>query len=258
MKILAIGDVVGSVGCEFLRDTLPDLKKAHGIDLVIANGENSADGNGITPFSANQLFGSGVDVITTGNHSFRRREIFPKFESEPHLIRPANFPSRSTPGSGICTVDMLKTKVIIINLMGTIFMESIDCPFKTIDRILDKVDKNAIIIVDFHAEATSEKRTLGYYLDGKVSAFFGTHTHVPTADESIFPKGTGYITDVGMTGVINSALGVKFELVIRKLKTKMPVRFENATGKCKMDCIIFDIDEHTKRTRSVNRLTITG
>ena len=153
---------------------------------------------------------------------------------------------------------MLKTKVIIINLMGTIFMESIDCPFKTIDRILDKVDKNAIIIVDLHAEATSEKRTLGYYLDGKVSAFFGTHTHVPTADESIFPKGTGYITDVGMTGVINSALGVKFELVIRKLKTKMPVRFENATGKCKMDCIIFDIDEHTKRTRSVNRLTITG
>ena len=258
MKILAIGDVVGSVGCEFLRDTLPDLKKAHGIDLVIANGENSADGNGITPFSANHLFGSGVDVITTGNHSFRRREIFPKFESEPHLIRPANFPSRNTPGSGICTVDMLKTKVIIINLMGTIFMESIDCPFKTIDRILDKVDKNAIIIVDFHAEATSEKRTLGYYLDGKVSAFFGTHTHVPTADESIFPKGTGYITDVGMTGVINSALGVKFELVIRKLKTKMPVRFENATGKCKMDCIIFDIDEHTKRTRGVNRLTITG
>lgn len=231
MKILAIGDVVGSVGCEFLRDTLPDLKKAHGIDLVIANGENSADGNGITPFSANHLFSSGVDVITTGNHSFRRREIFPKFESEPHLIRPANFPSRNTPGSGICTVDMLKTKVIIINLMGTIFMESIDCPFKTIDRLLDKVDKNAIIIVDFHAEATSEKRTLGYYLDGKVSAFFGTHTHVPTADESIFPKGTGYITDVGMTGVINSALGVKFELVIRKLKTKMPVRFENATGK---------------------------
>ncbi len=258
MKILAIGDVVGSVGCEFLRETLPDLKKAHEIDLVIANGENSADGNGITPFSANHLFSSGVDVITTGNHSFRRREIFPKFESEPHLIRPANFPSRSTPGSGICTVDMLKAKVIIINLMGTIFMESIDCPFKTIDRILDKVDKNAIIIVDFHAEATSEKRTLGYYLDGKVSAFFGTHTHVPTADEYIFPKGTGYITDVGMTGVINSALGVKFELVIKKLKTKMPVRFENATGKCKMDCIIFDIDEHTKRTRSVNRLTITG
>ncbi len=258
MKILAIGDVVGSIGCEFLRATLPNLKKAHEIDLVIANGENSADGNGITPFSANYLFKSGVDVITTGNHTFRRREIFQKFDSEPHLIRPANFPSRSTPGKGFCTVDMLTKKVIIINLMGTIFMESIDCPFKTIDRILEKVDKNAIIIVDFHAEATSEKRTLGYYLDGRVSALFGTHTHVPTADECIFPNGTGYITDVGMTGVVHSALGVKFELVVKKLKTKMPVRFENATGKCKMDCIIFDIDDNTKKTRQVKRLTVFG
>lgn len=258
MKVLAIGDVVGSIGCEFLRKTLPNLKKAHEIDLVIANGENSADGNGITPFSANYLFESGVDVITTGNHAFRRREVFPKFESEPHLIRPANFPSKNTPGRGICTVDTPKNKVIIINLMGTIFMESIDCPFKAVDKILKEVDKNAIVIVDFHAEATSEKRTLGYYLDGKVSAFFGTHTHVPTADEYIFPRGTGYITDVGMTGVINSALGVKFELVIKKLKTKMPVRFENATGKCKLDCIIFDIDSNTKKTRNVKRLTITG
>ena len=142
--------------------------------------------------------------------------------------------------------------------MGTIFMESIDCPFKAIDNILEKVDKDAIIVVDFHAEATSEKRALGYYLDGKVSAFFGTHTHVPTADEIIFPKGTGYITDVGMTGVINSALGVKFELVIKKLKTKMPVRFENASGECKMDCIIFDIDEKNKKTQRIKRLTING
>ena len=258
MKILAIGDVVGSIGCEFLREQLPKIKKLYEIDLVIANGENSADGNGITPFSANYLFKSGVDVITTGNHTFRRREIYPKFEEEPHLIRPANFPSIDTPGSGICTLDMLKNKVIIINLMGTIFMESIDCPFKTIDGIFKKIDKNAIIIVDFQAEATSEKRTLGYYLDGKVSAFFGTHTHVPTADECIFPKGTGYITDVGMTGVINSALGVKFELVIKKLKTKMPVRFENATGKCKLDCIIFDINENTKKTQHIKRLTVNG
>lgn len=256
MKILAIGDVVGSVGCEFLREQLSKIKKLYEIDMVIANGENSADGNGITPFSANHLFKSGVDVITTGNHAFRRREIFQKFDDEPHLIRPANFPSKSTPGSGICTLDMLKNKVIVINLMGTVFMESIDCPFKTINGILKKIDEDAIIIVDFHAEATSEKRALGYYLDGKVSAFFGTHTHVPTADEYIFQNGTGYITDVGMTGVINSALGVKFDLVIKKLKTKMPVRFENATGKCKMDCIIFDIDEQTKKTQSVKRLTV--
>ena len=258
MRILAIGDVVGSNGCEFLRTTLPNLKKAQEIDLVIANGENSADGNGITPFSANYLFKSGVDVITTGNHTFRRREIFQTFNNEPHLIRPANFPSRSTPGNGFCTIELLQSKVIIINLMGTIFMENIDCPFKTMDRILEKVDKNAIIIVDFHAEATSEKRTLGYYLDGRVSAFFGTHTHIPTADECIFPKGMGYITDVGMTGVIHSALGVKFELVVKKLKTKMPVRFENATGKCKMDCIIFEIDDKTKKAKCVKRLTISG
>lgn len=258
MKILAIGDVVGSIGCEFLRDNLTKIKKLYTIDLVIANGENSADGNGITPFSANYLFKSGVDVITSGNHSFRRREIYQKFKDEPKLIRPANFPSKHTPGNGICSLDILKNKVIIINLMGTIFMESIDCPFKTIDNILKKIDNNAIIIVDFHAEATSEKRALGFYLDGKISAFFGTHTHVPTADECIFPNGTGYITDVGMTGVINSALGVKFDLVIKKIKTKMPVKFENATGKCKMDCVIFDINEKTKKTQNIKRLTITG
>ena len=171
MKILAIGDVVGKIGCEFLREQLPKIKKLHEIDLVVANGENSADGNGITPFSANHLFKSGVDVITTGNHAFRRREIFQKFDDEPHLIRPANFPAPDTPGSGVCTLDMLKYKVIIINLMGTVFMESMDCSFKTIDGILEKTEKNAIVIVDFHAEATSEKRALGHYLDGRISAF---------------------------------------------------------------------------------------
>ncbi len=257
MKILAIGDVVGSIGCEFLREQLPKVKKLYGIDLVIANGENSADGNGITPFSANYLFKSGVDVLTTGNHAFRRREVYPLFDEDENLIRPANFPSKMTPGSGICTLDMVKNKVIIINLMGTIFMESIDCPFKKINSILEKIDKNAIIIIDFHAETTSEKRCLGFYLDGRVSAIFGTHTHVPTADECILPKGTGYITDVGMTGVIHSALGVKPELVIKKIQTKMPVRFENATGKCKMDCIIFDIDEKNKMTKQIQRLTIS-
>lgn len=258
MKVLAIGDVVGSIGCNFLREQLAGLRKAHGIDLVIANGENSADGNGITPFSADYLFKSGVDVITAGNHSFRRREIFKTFGSEPHLIRPANYPSRSTPGSGVCTLDVNKNKVVVINLMGTIFMENLDCPFKTADRILANAGSDAIVIVDFHAEATSEKRALGFYLDGRISALFGTHTHVPTADECILPRGTGYITDVGMAGVIDSALGVRVDLVIRKIKTKMPVRFENATGKCKVDCIIFDIDESTKKTQSVNRLTITG
>ncbi len=258
MKVLAIGDVVGNIGCEFLREQLPKLKNSYEIDLVIANGENSADGNGITPFSANYLFKSGVDVITTGNHSFRRKEIYDKFDEDKNLIRPVNFPDSNTPGSGICSLDMIKNKIIIINLMGTIFMENLDCPFKKIEKVLENVDQNSIIIIDFHAEATSEKRALGFYLDGKVSAIFGTHTHVPTADECILPKGTGYITDVGMTGVIDSALGVKPELVIKKITTKMPVRFENAIGKCKMDCIIFDIDDNTKKTKKIQRLTIVN
>ncbi len=253
---MAIGDVVGSEGCEFLRSNLPKLKKQYAIDLVVANGENSAEGNGITPFSARYLFDSGVDVITTGNHAFRRREVYSLFDEDENLLRPANLPEGTTPGVGICTLDTLKTKVVIINLMGTIFMESIDCPFKKADEILRNTDKNSIIIVDFHAEATSEKRALGFYLDGKVSAFFGTHTHVPTADEYILPNGTGYITDVGMTGVIDSTLGVKKDIIIKKLITKMPARFEYAKGKSKMDLIIFDIDEGTKKTTSLERLTI--
>lgn len=256
MKVLAIGDVVGNSGCEFLRKKLPEVKKTYNIDLVIANGENSAEGNGIIPFSADFLLNNGVDVITTGNHCFRRREMYKKYDECYNIIRPANFPSSSTPGSGVCVLDMLKYQVIIINIMGTIFMEPIDSPFKVIDEILRTQPQNAIIIVDFHAEATSEKRAMGFYLDGRVSALFGTHTHIPTADECILSHGTGYITDVGMTGVIDSNLGVKPEIIIKKLTTKMPVRFENASGKCKMDVVIFDIDEKSHKTRHIKRLTI--
>lgn len=256
MKVLAIGDVVGSLGCEFLRQKLPEVRKKYNVDLVIANGENSAEGNGILPSSAEFLLNSGVDVITTGNHCFRRKEMYKKYDDCFNIIRPANFPSCSTPGTGVCVLDMLKYQVIIINIMGTIFMESIDSPFKVIDKILKNYPRNSIIIVDFHAEATSEKRAMGFFLDGRVSAIFGTHTHIPTADECILNHGTGYITDVGMTGVIDSNLGVKPELIIKKLTTKMPVRFENASGKCKMDIVLFDIDQKSAKTTDIKRLTI--
>ncbi|MDR1253462.1 MAG: TIGR00282 family metallophosphoesterase [Oscillospiraceae bacterium] len=253
MNILAIGDVVGSIGCEFLRSKLSTIKRENAIDLVIANGENSADGNGITPFSAKFLFDSGVDVITTGNHAFKRREIYSFFENNPRLIRPSNFPANSTPGKGFCTVNVKNSQVYIINLMGTVYIDNLLCPFRTIDKLLEKTT-NLITLVDFHAEATSEKKALGFYLDGRISALFGTHTHVPTADETILPKGTGYVTDLGMTGVIHSCLGVKPEIVIRKFFTKMPMRFINAEGACELDSVIFSIDEKSGKVNSVKRL----
>lgn len=257
MNLLCIGDVVGSVGCQFLMKTLPSFKRMKGIDFVIANGENSSDGNGITPASAKQLFDSGVDVITSGNHAFRRKESYDYYDDCHELIRPANYPDGTTPGRGYTVIDMLKYKICVINAMGTMYLEALDCPFKTIDKILDETLHCKIKIVDFHAEATSEKRALAFYLDGRISAFFGTHTHVQTGDETILPNGTGYITDVGMTGTIDSVLGVKKELAIAKMKDKMPVRFDLATGACKMDCILFEIDEKTGKTLSVERFSLT-
>ncbi len=254
MNILAIGDVVGSIGCHFLREHLPQLKKLKGIDLVIANGENSADGNGITPASMQFLFDSGVDVITSGNHSFRRKESYELYDSCEMLLRPANFPP-SAPGKGVCIVDMGRIQVGVINLMGVVYMESMDSPFDTADKLLAN-GMPKITLVDFHAEATGEKRSLAYYLDGRVSAVFGTHTHVQTADDCVLTGGTGYLSDLGMTGPINSVLGVKPELVIQKLRTKMPVRFDLADGMCQMDCAIFQIDERTGKTTSVERMQI--
>ncbi len=255
MRILAIGDVVGAVGCEFLRSRLPELKKNEKIDLVVANGENSATGNGITPESADYLFSSGVDIITGGNHSFRRREAPEMHDEFPFLLRPANYPERTTPGRGYTLYDMGRIQVGIVNLLGCVYMESLESPFDAADRIIKELETR-IVIVDFHAEATSEKLALAYYLDGRVSAIFGTHTHVQTADEKILKNGTGYITDVGMTGPDESVLGVESSLVIRKFREKLPVRFETAHGLCRMDCIIFDIDDKSGRTISLKRIQI--
>lgn len=255
MNILAIGDVVGSIGCKFLREKLPSLKKSENIDFVIANGENSADGNGITPSSADFLFSSGVDVITAGNHTFRRKESYPVFDSSECLLRPANYPEGTTPGHGYTVYDFGRTQAAVINLMGCMYMESLNDPYTVIDGILKQLDTK-IIILDFHAEATAEKLALAYYLDGRISALFGTHTHVQTADERIFPHGMGYITDAGMTGPYESVLGVKSELAIKKFKEKLPVRFDLAGGKCKMDCVRFTVDEKTGKTVGIKRMEI--
>ena len=255
MNILALGDVVGGIGCRFLRKHLPTLKKMKGIDLVIANGENSSDGNGLTPTSAQYLFDSGVDVVTSGNHSFRRKESYEFYDSCPYLLRPANYPP-AAPGKGLCIVDMGRIQVGVINLMGIVYMESMESPFDAADRLLAQETLPKITLVDFHAEATGEKRALAEYLDGRVSAVFGTHTHVQTADECVLEKGTGFLSDLGMTGPIHSVLGVKSELVIQKLRTKMPVRFDFAEGDCHICGAIFSIDEKTGKTMSVERVQI--
>ena len=256
MKLLCIGDVVASSGCNFLREKLPTLKRTLGIDIVICNGENSADGNGILPTSADFLFASGVDVITLGNHAFRRREIYPYLEDNEFIIRPANYPKGTTPGRGVCVLDCTRYTLAVVNLMGNVFNPApLNCPFYTVDDILKDV-KADVIVVDIHAEATSEKGSLGFYLDGRVSAVFGTHTHVQTADAQVLPKGTGYITDAGMTGPKDSVLGINPEITVTSFRDKLPIRFEPLRGECMMDCVLFEIDEKTGKAISAEAMSI--
>lgn len=256
MKILVIGDIVGKNGTEFLRARLDALKSEKNIDFVIANGENSAEGNGIIPDSARRILSSGVDVITGGNHSFRRREFFQILNDNRKILRPYNFPAEKTPGVGFCKSEVNGVKVAVINLLGVVYLESLDNPFKAVDKAIYFCNDCPIKIIDFHAEATAEKLAMAYYVDGRVSGVFGTHTHVQTSDEQILPNGTAYITDVGMTGPICSVLGVKKELSIRRMKDKLPTRFQNADGPCKMECAIFDINDSTGKANSVERLRI--
>lgn len=256
MKILCIGDVVRTVGCDFLRERLAPLKKEKQIDLTIVNGENSAEGNGIHAHSLQHLFDSGADVVTTGNHSFRQKGFETLYEENEFLLRPANFPEGTTPGRGLCIVDLGRVRVAVINLLGTVYLESLKSPFETLDELLKTPGFPKLCIVDFHAEATGEKRAMGFFADGRVSAVFGTHTHVQTADETILPHGTGYLTDVGMTGPVESVLGLKAECVIKKLTTKLPVRFEPAPGPCRMDGVIFTCDESTGLCTAVERVSV--
>ena len=255
MKILCVGDVVGSAGCQHLRRVLPGIKKLTGTDVCIVNGENSADGNGITPVSAAHILDSGADVITTGNHVYRRREFYEPLDEAEAIIRPGNFPA-AAPGKGICTVDRGRYQVTVINLMGVVYMEPLRCPFDTLDELLAQAGNPKFCIVDFHAEATAEKKALAYYADGRISALFGTHTHVQTADEQILPGGTGFISDAGMTGPVHSVLGVRPEQAVAKMREKLPVRFATAEGPCMMNAVLFTLDDTTGKATAVERLDV--
>lgn len=257
MRILALGDVVGSVGCNALKKILPKLKLDKNIDFCVANGENSADGNGTLSQSAEMLFSIGVDVITGGNHTYRRPEFLPYLDENEFIIRPANFPDNAA-GEGSCVYDMGRCKVGVINLLGVVYLEPLANPFETVDKEIEKLkDENCnIILVDFHAEATSEKKAMGFYVDGKVSALFGTHTHIQTNDLQILENGSGYITDLGMCGPKNSVLGVKPEIIIYKLKNHLPARFENAEGECIINGAIFNIDEKSGKCVNTEIISI--
>ena len=259
MRLLAVGDVCGRLGCEEIRNRLPLLKREKNIDAVIINGENSAEGNGITPYSADLLLACGADVITGGNHSFRRKEIFDYLDCNEYLLRPDNLDDYDF-GKGYCIADFGSFCMAVINLSGCIYLEKLNAsnPFMRADELISraKADGAKVIVVDFHAEATSEKRALGLYLDGRASAFFGTHTHVQTADEQILPHGTGYITDLGMTGPKQSVLGVKSEIIINRLKNNDLSKFEAADGECMLNACIFDIDTKTGKTIGIERIFI--
>ena len=255
MKILFIGDIVGSPGREAIKKLLPGLIKEHSLDFVVANAENVAGGSGITLKTADDLFASGVDVLTSGDHIWKRNEIFELLNTEKRILRPLNFPS-SSPGQGS---SVFKTKtgknIGVINVNGRVFMDPLECPFKTSLKAAEELSKETnIIIVDMHAEATSEKVALGWYLDGKVSAVLGTHTHIQTADEKILPNGTAYITDAGMTGPYDSVIGRKVEDVLQRFLTLIPTRFEVAENNIQLHGVFLNIDNKTGKAISIERV----
>ncbi|MBN1497891.1 MAG: TIGR00282 family metallophosphoesterase [Spirochaetes bacterium] len=252
MKILAVGDVVGRPGRQILKDKLQGIVDTHRVGMVIVNGENSAGGKSITPDIAKEFFAAGIDVITTGNHIWDNSEAL-KILDEPALLRPANYPP-GLKGHGYHIIDRKGFRICVINLQGRLFMEPIDCPFQKFDAIYEEVrDRADIIIVDLHAEATSEKRAFGWHVDGRASVVFGTHTHVMTADEEILPKGTGFITDIGMTGSFNSVIGVNKENSVRRFLTFTRVRFEVADGNCKVNAAVFEVNKEG-RTEAITRI----
>ncbi len=254
MRILFIGDIVGASGRRIVQERLGDIASAEAIDLVIANGENAASGFGITPRLAGELFQAGVEVLTGGNHIWDRREIFDYIGKEPRLLRPANF-APGNPGSGVfCASARNGVPYAVLNLQGRIFMAANDCPFRTADRVLAALPESVrVIIVDFHAEATSEKQAMGWYLDGRVSAVIGTHTHVATADARLLPKATAYITDVGMTGPHNGVIGMDKKSVLTRFLDGMPMRFEVAEGDVRMNTVLLEVEAASGRAVSIAR-----
>ena len=253
MKILLIGDVTGSPGRMVLAQVVGRLRREQDVAFVVANAENAAAGRGITRKLAEELFAAGVDVITMGDHVWDQKEMVTGIEQEPRIIRPANF-APGCPGRGMVTVDTPQGPITVIQLIGRVFLKPNDCPFRTVDGLLQQPGLGRVKLVDFHAEATSEKIVFGRYLDGRVSAVVGTHTHVQTADEVVLPGGTAYLTDLGMTGVTDSAIGRELAPVTQTFVTGMPAKFDMAKGDPVLHGAIVDVDEKTGRSRKIKRV----
>ena len=253
-NLLFIGDVVGKAGCDFLMSKLSLIKRQYAVDVTVVNAENSAQGNGITPLSADMIIKAGADILTTGNHAFRRKEAYGLFDAD-HILRPANYPEGAAVGKGVCTLDMGAYSIAVINLMGTAFMDPLDNPFTKADELLEELE-TPNIFVDFHAEATAEKKAMGYHLAGRVSGIFGTHTHVQTADEAILKGHTAYITDAGMTGPENSCLGVEIQPAVDRFRFRTPVRFSEADGDCFLCGVCVEFDEKCGKSYKIERLII--
>lgn len=250
MKILAIGDIIGSPGRRAVVKVVPELKQEHGIDFVIANVENAAGGFGVTPDTAQELLDVGVDVLTSGNHIWAQKDIFPYLDSEMPILRPLNYPP-GVPGRGY----LIRNGVMVVNLIGRTFIGNFDCPFRAMDRLLAEVEsKPKVIILDFHAEATSEKVAMGRYLDGRVSAVLGTHTHVGTIDSRVMVKGTAYVTDIGMVGPLESIIGDEPDAVLQRFLTAMPNRLTVGSGKTILNAVIVSVDETTGKASKIERV----
>ena len=256
MKFLAVGDIIGNAGVRELKKQLKDLKVRENIDFCIVNGENSAEGMGITEKNFKEILEAGADVVTMGNHTWGKKEIF-KFIDDPRIVRPANYPE-GVVGKGYTILKSNNKKIAVINLLGRVDINILtENPFVIANKIIEKI-KNEVdyIIVDFHAEATAEKIAMGYHLDGKVTAVFGTHTHVQTADEKVLPKGTGYVTDIGMTGPKNSVIGMDVKVSLKRFETALPEKYKIADGECIFNAVIFDVDDSTGKVVSINRVYI--
>lgn len=255
MRILFIGDIVGEPGRKAVKELVPKITKREKIDFIVANGENAAGGSGVTPALVDELLSYGVDVITSGDHIWKRKEIIDRIAQDARILRPANYP-REAPGFGSTVVQSKAgVDVGVINIQGRVFMQAIEDPFRVVKSELDRIrNKARVIIVDVHAEATSEKIALGWFLDGLVSAVIGTHTHVQTADEKILPQGTAFLTDAGMTGPFDSVIGRNKEQILARFMTQMPTKFEMAEGDIQLHGAIIDIDEKTGKANSIKRV----
>jgi len=256
MRLLCIGDVVGGAGRRVVSSLLPRLVREHGVDLVVANGENLAGGVGVTAATAEEMFAAGVGVVTGGNHTWKHKEALAALDREPRLVRPYNYPA-GAPGRGLTVVETPRGPVAVLNLIGRVFMDPVDCPFVAADRALDELGTRAkVVVVDMHCEATSEKRAMGWHLAGRASVVYGTHTHVPTADEEVLAGGTAYVTDLGMTGPYDSVIGTRKEQVLQRFLSMRPVGFDTAKGDLQLRALLVDVDEVTGRASGAERLKV--